>query len=216
MKTCKETGANVHCAQLGRKPCDNMLDHLLDFEPAICDGLAVAPLEKTDPQALINAQHETANWLESLGAPTADTADAAAASSLAQSAFQSIIKPDPDPKQKAALLALKTPSAVRHLTGMLTAYDWEFVNQAKELRGYAVSQILEETKHPDARIRLRALELLGRVTEVALFTDRVEVKKTDITDQELEHKLKEKLARFMGVVDAHPTDAVLLENNAAT
>ena len=216
MRTCKETKATVHCAKLGRKPRFEMLEHLIDFEPTICDGTDIAPLEKTDPQALINAQHETANWLESLGAPTADTADAAAASSLAQRAFQSIITPDPDPKQKAALLALKTPSAVRHLTGMLTAYDWEFVNQAKELRGYAVSQILEETKHPDARIRLRALELLGRVTEVALFTDRVEVKKTDITDQELEHKLKEKLARFMGVVDVHPTDAVLLENNAAT
>lgn len=190
-----------------------MLDHLIDFEPPICDAASVLPLEKSDPQALINAQHETANWLESMGAPTADMADAAAASSLAQNAFQALVKPDTDPKQKAALLALKTPAAVRHLTGMLTAYDWEFVNQAKELRGYAVSKILEEVEHPDARIRLRALELLGRVTEVALFTDRVEVKKTDITDQELEHKLKEKLARFMGVTDVAPTDAVLLENN---
>ncbi len=206
MRTCKETVANIHCAQLGRKPCENMLDHLLDFEPAICGIADTVPLEKADTQTLIDAQHNTANWLESLGAPTADTADATAASSLAQSAFQSLVKPDTDPKQKAALLALKTPAAVRHLTGMLTAYDWEFVNQAKELRGYAVSKILEEVEHPDARIRLRALELLGRVTEVALFTDRVEVKKTDITDQELEHKLKEKLARFMGVVDAEPVD----------
>lgn len=213
MRTCKETVANIHCAQLGRKPCDNMLDHLLDFEPAIFDGADVAALEKASVSELIDAQHSTADWLESLGAPTADTADTAAASSLAQSAFQSLIKPDTDPKQKAALLALKTPAAVRHLTGMLTAYDWEFVNQAKELRGYAVSKILEEVEHPDARIRLRALELLGRVTEVALFTDRVEVKKTDITDQELEHKLKEKLARFMNVTDVTPTDAVLLENN---
>lgn len=190
-----------------------MLDHLLDFEPAICGTADTVPLEKASVSELIDAQHSTADWLESLGAPTADTADTAAASSLAQSAFQSLVKPDTDPKQKSALLALKTPAAVRHLTGMLTAYDWEFVNQAKELRGYAVSKILEEVEHPDARIRLRALELLGRVTEVALFTDRVEVKKTDITDQELESKLKEKLARFMGVVDATPTDAVLLENN---
>jgi hypothetical protein len=193
-----------------------MLDHLIDFEPPVCNIADTLPLEKADPQALINAQHETANWLESMGAPTADTADAAAASSLAQSAFQALVKPDTDPKQKAALLALKTPAAVRHLTGMLTAYDWEFVNQAKELRGYAVSKILEEVEHPDARIRLRALELLGRVTEVALFTDRVEVKKTDITDQELESKLKEKLARFMNVTDVTPTDVTpLLSNEAA-
>jgi hypothetical protein len=104
---------------------------------------------------------------------------------------------------------------VRHLTGMLTAYDWEFVEQAKELRGYAVSQILEETKHPDARIRLRALELLGRVTEIALFTDRVEVKKTEMSDNELDQRIKEKLSRFMGVVDASPTDANVIDNEAA-
>lgn len=188
-----------------------MLDHLLDYEPPIDAIGGLRPVDKATPEELLNAQHSTANWLQSLGAPTADTADATAAASLAQSAFQAIVKPDTDDKQRAKLLALKTPAAVRHLTGMLTAYDWEFVHQAKELRGYAVSKILEEVEHPDARIRLRALELLGRVTEVALFTDRVEVKKTEMKDTELDAKIKEKLARFAGVVDLNPTDAVLIE-----
>lgn len=91
---------------------------------------------------------------------------------------------------------------------MLTAYDWEFVQQARELRGYAVSQILEETKHPDAKIRLKALDMLGRVTEVALFTDRLEVKKTELSDREIDEKIKEKLNRFMGVVGAQPVDVI--------
>jgi hypothetical protein len=91
---------------------------------------------------------------------------------------------------------------------MLTAYDWAFVEQARELRGYAVSQILEETKNSDPRIRLRALEMLGRVTEVALFTDRVEVKKTGVNDAELDAKIKEKLARFMSVTDVSVSDVV--------
>ena len=81
-------------------------------------------------------------------------------------------------------------------------------------RGYAVSKIVEETSHPDAKIRLRALELLGRVTEVALFTDRVEVKKTSVDDSELDAKIKEKLARFVDVVDVEPQDAVLLSSEA--
>lgn len=184
-----------------------MLDHLLDYEPPVEAIGGLRPVDKATPEDLLNAQHSTSDWLTSLGAPTADTADATAASSLAQGAFQALIKPDTDTKQRQTLLALKTPAAVRHLTGMLTAYDWEFVHQAKELRGYAVSKILEEVEHPDARIRLRALELLGRVTEVALFTDRVEVKKTEMKDTELDDKIKEKLARFMGVVDVVPTDA---------
>lgn len=188
-----------------------MLDHLLNYEPPIESIGALRSPEDADPGTLLNAQHSTSDWLTSLGAPTADTADATAAASLAQSAFQAITAPDTDAKQRVKLLALKTPAAVQHLTGMLTAYDWEFVHQAKELRGYAVSKILEEVEHPDARIRLRALELLGRVTEVALFTDRVEVKKTELKDNELDAKIKEKLARFISVTDLSPTDAVLIE-----
>lgn len=85
---------------------------------------------------------------------------------------------------------------------MLSAFDWEFVEQAKQMRGMAVAKIIEETNHPDARIRLKAIEMLGRVTEVALFTDRVEVKKTDLSDAEIDKKLQDKLDRLLNVVDA--------------
>jgi len=184
-----------------------MLDHLLDYSPPVGYAEDAVPVAKAPPADILSAQVSTSDFLASLGAPTEE----ALASSAAREAFQAVATAQPDEKQRAALVAIKTPAAVRHLTGMLTAYDWEFVQQAKEIRGYAVSKILEEVEHPDARIRLRALELLGRVTEVALFTDRVEVKKTELKDSELDDKIKEKLARFMGVVDAHPTDALLLE-----
>jgi hypothetical protein len=65
----------------------------------------------------------------------------------------------------------------------------------------AVAKILEETNHPDARVRLKALDMLGRITEVALFTERVEIKKADMSDTEIDKKIKEKLNKFMGVVD---------------
>jgi hypothetical protein len=91
---------------------------------------------------------------------------------------------------------------------MLAAYDWEFVEQAKNLRGMAVAKILEETNHPDARVRLKALDMLGRITEVALFTERVEIKKADMSDSEIDKKIKEKLNKFMGVVDVEDVAAV--------
>jgi hypothetical protein len=43
--------------------------------------------------------------------------------------------------------------------------------------------------------------MLGKVTEVALFTDRVEVKRTTLDDKELDAKIKDKLALFAGVID---------------
>jgi hypothetical protein len=36
---------------------------------------------------------------------------------------------------------------------------------------------------------------------VALFTERVEVKKTEMSDTELENRIKDKINRFMGVID---------------
>lgn len=186
-----------------------MLEHLLDYSPPVGYAEDAVPVTKANPTQLLSAQVATSDFLAALGAPTEETV----ASSSAREAFQAVTTAQPDDKQRAALIAVKTPAAVRHLTGMLTAYDWEFVQQAKEIRGYAVSKILDEVEHPDARIRLRALELLGRVTEVALFTDRVEVKKTEMKDSELEAKIKEKLARFMGVVDTPPTDVPLLERS---
>lgn len=203
--------ANIHSAPFGHKPRLEMLEHLLDFDPPKATPQSVNPLDTATPEEIVAAQLNTAQWLEQVGAPTTDQAQAAAATAAAQQAFSALATQTPE-EQRKALVQIKTPAAVRHLTGMLTAYDWEFVQQAKELRGYAVAQILEETKHPDAKIRLKALDMLGRVTEVALFTERLEVKKADLTDAEIEAKIKEKIARFMGVTDvidvAESQDAV--------
>ena len=193
-------GANIHSALFGHKPRLEMLEHLLDFTPPPATPQSVVPLTQATPDDIVAAQLNTADWLEKMGAPTTDQAQAAAATAAAQQAFSALTTQTPE-EQRKALMQLKTPPAVRHLTGMLTAYDWEFVEQAKELRGYAVSQILEETKHPDAKIRLKALDMLGRVTEVALFTERVEVKNNTLSDAEIEAKIKEKINRFMQVTD---------------
>ena len=210
--TCEESNATIHCANLRAQALrKNMLDHLLDYEPPVFSASEAQPLERADPMELTAAQISTAQWLEQMGAPSAKEIDTQLNSALAQQALKALASTEPVQNQKEALLALKTPPAVRHLAGMLTAYDWAFVEQAKELRGYAVSQILEETKHPDARIRLKALDMLGRVTEVALFTDRMEIKKTQMSDTEIDAKIKEKLNKFMGVVDADPTEAQIIE-----
>jgi hypothetical protein len=188
-----------------------MLEHLLDFTPPPATPQSVVPLTQATPDDIVAAQLNTADWLEKMGAPTTDQAQAAAATAAAQQAFSALTTQTPE-EQRKALMQLKTPPAVRHLTGMLTAYDWEFVEQAKELRGYAVSQILEETKHPDAKIRLKALDMLGRVTEVALFTERVEVKNNTLSDAEIEAKIKDKINRFMQVTDV--IDITTAEENS--
>jgi len=163
-----------------------MLEHLLDFQPEVTSSTeAPPPVEKTTPMQALDGKINTSDWLKSALTTNAPTADA-----------------------HAMVSKLETPQAVRHLTSMLTAYDWEFIQQAKELRGYAVAKILEECEHPTASIRLKALALLGKVTEVGLFTEKIEVKKTDMTEDEVDRKLKEKLAKFMDVTDVQPIEDI--------
>jgi hypothetical protein len=178
-----------------------MLDHLIDYTPDVDDDSAgFVAFEKTAPPDLVDAQVKTADWLQSLGAAGDEVSDELEAQA-ARTAFTNIVTAQPDEHSRSALAEIKTPAAVQHLVGMLTAYDWEFINQAKELRGYTVAKILEETNHPTANVRLKALALLGKVTEVGLFTEKIEIKKAELSDAELEARIKEKLGKFAKIVD---------------
>jgi len=90
---------------------------------------------------------------------------------------------------------------VRKLVTMLSAYDWQFVEEAGKIRGKAVAQLVEEMEHPDARIRLKAIELLGKVTEIGLFTERVSIKKEELADHELDERIREKLAQLQKTIE---------------
>jgi hypothetical protein len=186
-----------------------MLEHLIEFEPEVIDTAGKpTPLEKEHPADVIDAQVNTVEWLKGLGAADTETVVTQAEVQAARASFTNLVSSAPAEITHEHLTQIKTPAAVKHLVGMLTAYDWEFVHQARELRGYTVAKLLEECENPNANIRLKALGLLGKVTEVGLFTDKIEVKKTDLTDEEIDKKLKDKLAKFMSVTDVDPIEDI--------
>lgn len=191
-----------------------LLQHLItadeaDFVPATeTQQGEFTPLEKLSPAETLNGKIKTASFLEDICEADTETISEAS-ETRALEAFSAVIAQSPDAKQK--ILDLQLPEEVRASVAMLSQYQWEFVKQAEELRSMAVSKIVKETDHPDARIRLKALDMLGKVTEVALFTERVEVKKTDLSDAELEARIKEKLGRYMGKADIVDVDAIDLD-----
>ena len=187
-----------------------MLDHLIFFTPDVDDDSAdFVSLEKSEPAAVVDAQVKTSEWLNSIGAVTEEEVLTELQTQQVQSAFSSVATGSNTAMQN--LTQIKTPAAVQHLVSMLTAYDWQFVERAQELRGYAVAKILEDCEHPTASIRLKALGMLGKVTEVGLFTDKIEVKKTELSDAELELRIKEKLNKMAQIVDV--TDVTDVEEN---
>jgi hypothetical protein len=180
------------------------LEHLVsasaaDFVPDILpDNTPFTELNTTTPAQTLSAQHKTSKWLESFQDDDEATLTEAQEEKTAD-AFNALIRSDPRAKER--LLELDLPEEIKAAVGMVTAYQWKFVEQAESLRSMSVAKIVKETDHPDARIRLKALEMLGKVTEVALFTDRITVKSEDVTDEELDARIKEKLGRYMGAVD---------------
>jgi hypothetical protein len=170
-----------------------------DYIPTPTSTDAFTRDAKASPMDLLEGKIRSDEWLAALGVSD-DAAITDAQRHSAREAFTAMTASVDPLVKKAQLAQLQAPPAVKHLVGMLTAYDWTFVEQAKELRGYCVAQLLEETKHPDAKYRLRALEILGKVTEVALFTERVEVKHTEISDEELESQIKERMEKYVGLL----------------
>jgi hypothetical protein len=197
-----------------------MLDHLVHFEPEVTARDGFVKLDDASPEDVLSAQVATEQWLAELGVDDDDVVANQHQTEAARKAFGSLTTNADTTEQKASLAELKSPAAVRHLTGMLAAYDWQFIDMAQQLRGYTVAKLLEETKSPNANIRLKALGLLGKVTEVGLFTEQIEVKKVEMTDAEVEQRIKDKLAKFMGVIDvvdvsAHPEEVPEEKNDGS-
>lgn len=127
--------------------------------------------------------------------PTSEDRDAAAA--IAHNYAM-----DPESTSKAATparIARTTPAALRETRKILDDFGHKIVDSSIEVRHMVTNKLIEETTNPDARIRLRALELLGKITDVGLFTDRSEVTVTHQTSDDLRDRLRNKLEKLKDV-----------------
>jgi len=180
-----------------------------DFVPDIESGVDnFTPLEKLDAPQTLGAQKQTVDWLNQFSSEEDEQEILTnAQEQQVANAFAALTTNSPDAKNQ--LLNLQVPEEIVSAVAMVSGYQWEFVKQANELRSMSVAKIVKETEHPDARIRLKALELLGKVTEVALFTERVEVNQKEISNEELEKRIREKLSKYMGKVDVIDVDEIV-------
>jgi hypothetical protein len=70
-----------------------------------------------------------------------------------------------------------------------------------------VNKLIVETENPDARIRVKALELLGKVSDVGLFTEKQEITITHQTSDDLRDRLRRKLQKMVDVTPDDVDDA---------
>lgn len=110
-------------------------------------------------------------------------------------------------------LSTLRPAAILELDTLLGEFSHAVVKSAVQIRTYVTNKLIQESNNPDPRVRIRALELLGKISDVGLFTERSEVTVTHRSTEELRQTLREKLAVIRAkTLKNDAEDAKILQN----
>lgn len=102
----------------------------------------------------------------------------------------------------------------QHLKALITEYDHQVLESNIQARNYIMNRLLELSdprNNTKPMEQLRALELMGKVSEIGMFTERVEVNINNKSTEELEAELVQTLTKYINpvkTIDAQ-TDPVL-------
>lgn len=107
------------------------------------------------------------------------------------------------------------PSEPRHITVLAEAkaasvlikeFDFQAFADAQQARNYITNKLIKLSDCGDPKLELKALELLGKHSDVGLFTERSEITVTHKSSSDLEESIKDRIKRLLNtdVVDAEP------------
>jgi len=173
------------------------------------------PMEKGEPSVdLKDRMKAAANTAKELGEhgvdlePTKEDKDVAAKISVAYADDPADVSKKVTEKKIATL----TPASLVLTDNILKEFGRSVVESATQIRHLVTNKLIEETENPDPRVRIRALELLGKISDVGLFAEKSEVTITHQSTDDLREKLRSKLAKLVNpveeaaIIDGEPVD----------
>lgn len=129
--------------------------------------------------------------------PTVEDEDAAAKLAIAYA-------DDPEKTSKKVTTkkaATLTPASIVLTNNILQEFGHSVAESATQIRYLVTNKLLLESENDDPRIRIRALELLGKISDVGLFAEKTEVTVTHQSTEDLRNKLRGKLEKLVQPVD---------------
>mgnify|MGYP003135269647 FL=1 len=105
-------------------------------------------------------------------------------------------------KRAAAL----TPASLVMTNNILKEFGQSVVESAVQIRHLVTNKLLLETENPDPRVRIRALELLGKISDVGLFAEKSEVTVTHQSTEDIRNKLRGKLEKIIAATDVEDAE----------
>jgi hypothetical protein len=101
-----------------------------------------------------------------------------------------------------------TPGTILNLEAILNEWDQEVLDVSRRLRNYVTNKLIVESTDPDPRQRMKALENLGKISGVGLFSERIDINVTHRTINDIESDLRKTLELFGAqVVDVEAKEA---------
>lgn len=85
------------------------------------------------------------------------------------------------------------------LGALLQEYDVEVAKSAAQLRTVSTNKLIELLDDPDPKVRLKAIELIGKIADVGLFAERTEITINHKTTVELEQELAKLVSDYVDV-----------------
>ena len=177
-----------------------MLNIVPDTEHPIPNNFNEEAADSLQANARVAAN--TATLLYELGMPFEMTAEDEAAAAKMFAAVDAKKKKGQDPKITNPPELYQGNVALK-LGALLSEYDKRVILDATQARTYIMNRLLELSGSGDAKTELRALELMGKMSDIGAFTEKSEVTITHRSSGDLKAVLEEKITRLLSasVVD---------------
>ena len=114
-------------------------------------------------------------------------------------------------KSKPLTKEVFRPGSAIKLGAILTEYDTQIAKDAAQLRTVATNKLIELMDDTDPKVKLRAIELIGKIADVGLFADRTEITIGTRSTEDLEKELHKLVGDYVDV-EAKEGSELKIEN----
>jgi len=124
-----------------------------------------------------------------------------------------------DDSKEAVKLVTQATNTPRHFSStaqakaaqvILRRHDYQAFEDAQQARNFITNRLIELADCGDPKLEIKALELLGKHSDVGLFTNRSEITINHRSSASLENSIKERIKRLLNspdeIIDITPLD----------
>ena len=103
---------------------------------------------------------------------------------------------------------ISVPAEAKSAAVLIKTFDFQAFADIQQARTFITNKLVKMTDCGDPKIEIKALELLGKHSDIGLFTERSEITVHYNTSKGLEDSIKERIKRLMNaeVTDVTPLD----------